>query len=62
METEKTDIVIVGTGASGLFAALHLPTALKAVRREHPRVELRVFTEPTAVLVDKVLDHKLNTS
>mgnify|MGYP001037123459 FL=1 len=25
METEKTDIVIVGTGASGLFAALHLP-------------------------------------
>ena len=23
METEKTDIVIVGTGASGLFAALH---------------------------------------
>ena len=25
METEKTDIVIAGTGASGLFAALHLP-------------------------------------
>ena len=25
METEKTDIVIIGTGASGLFAALHLP-------------------------------------
>ncbi|MBS5212123.1 FAD-binding protein, partial [Megasphaera sp.] len=25
METEKTDVVIVGTGASGLFAALHVP-------------------------------------
>ena len=47
-------------GAMETFAALHLPTALKAVRREHPRVELRVFTEPTAVLVDKVLDHKLD--
>lgn len=47
-------------GAMETFAALHLPTALKAVRSEHPRVELRVFTEPTAVLVDKVLDHKLD--
>ena len=47
-------------GAMETFAALHLPTALKAVRREHPQVELRVFTEPTAVLVDKVLDHKLD--
>ena len=47
-------------GAMETFAALHLPKALKAVRREHPRVELRVFTEPTAVLVDKVLDHKLD--
>lgn len=25
METRQTDVVIVGTGASGLFAALHLP-------------------------------------
>ena len=25
MNKKKTDIVIVGTGASGLFAALHLP-------------------------------------
>lgn len=47
-------------GAMETFAALHLPTALKAVRSEHPRVELRVFTEPTAVLVEKVVDHKLD--
>ena len=25
MKTETTDIIIVGTGASGLFAALHIP-------------------------------------
>lgn len=25
MDTIQADIVIVGTGASGLFAALHLP-------------------------------------
>ena len=25
MKREKTDIVIVGTGVAGLFAALHLP-------------------------------------
>ena len=26
MEIKKTDILIVGTGASGLFAALHMPS------------------------------------
>ena len=25
MERKKTDIVIVGTGVAGLFAAIHLP-------------------------------------
>ena len=49
-------------GAMETFAALHLPTALKAVRRAHPGVELRVFTEPTAELVEKVLDHKLDAA
>lgn len=47
-------------GAMETFAALHLPQGLKAVRSAHPRVELRVYTEPTALLVDKVLDHKLD--
>lgn len=47
-------------GAMETFAALHLPAALKAVRAAHPGVELRVYTEPTARLVDKVLDHKLD--
>nr|WP_297935773.1 L-aspartate oxidase [uncultured Blautia sp.] len=29
MKTETTDIIIVGTGASGLFAALHIPETYK---------------------------------
>lgn len=47
-------------GAMETFAALHLPNALKAVRAEHPRVELRVFTDTTATLVAGVLEHKLD--
>ena len=47
-------------GAMETFAALHLPGGLKAVRAAHPGVELRVYTEPTALLVEKVLDHKLD--
>lgn len=31
MKRFKTDIIIVGTGASGLFAALHLPSHLRVV-------------------------------
>lgn len=49
-------------GAMETFAALHLPYALKAVRREHPKVELRIYSEPTALLVDKVLAHKLDAA
>lgn len=47
-------------GAMETFAALHLPRALKAVRAGHPQVELRVFTDTTAVLTEKVLNHKLD--
>lgn len=47
-------------GAMETFAALHLPQALKSVRNLHPKLELRVATEPTADLVAKVLDHKLD--
>ena len=42
------------------FAALHLPMALKAVRAEHPRMELRVYTDTSGVLTEKVLAHKLD--
>lgn len=31
MRTETTDIIIVGTGASGLFAALHIPETYKTL-------------------------------
>jgi DNA-binding transcriptional LysR family regulator len=47
-------------GAMETFAALHLPSALKAVRREHAGLELRVSTDTTSTLTEKVLDHKLD--
>ncbi len=47
-------------GTMETFAALHLPIALKAVRAQHPQVELRVFTDTTALLTEKVLNHKLD--
>lgn len=47
-------------GAMETFAALHLPAALKTVRAEHPRLELRVETDSSASLVDKVLAHRLD--
>lgn len=47
-------------GAMETFAALHLPTALKAVRSEHPGVELRVYTDTSASLTDRILNHKLD--
>ncbi len=47
-------------GSMETFAALHLPTALKAVRAEHPRLELRVYTDTSGLLTDKVLAHKLD--
>lgn len=47
-------------GAMETFAALHLPSALKAVRATHPGLELRIFTDTTSTLTEKVLDHKLD--
>lgn len=47
-------------GAMETFAALHLPTALKAVRAEHPGMELRVSTDTSAHLAEKVIQHKLD--
>jgi len=47
-------------GTMETFAALHLPGALKAVRTRHPNIELRVSTDTTSSLTEKVLDHKLD--
>jgi DNA-binding transcriptional LysR family regulator len=47
-------------GAMETFAALHLPSALKAVRAAHPQLELRVQTNTSAILTDAVLSHKLD--
>lgn len=47
-------------GAMETFTALHLPLALKAVRARHPGLELRVETNSSTALVDKVLAHKLD--
>lgn len=47
-------------GAMETFAALHLPRALKAVRAEHPGMELRVFTDTSAALAERVIQHKLD--
>jgi DNA-binding transcriptional LysR family regulator len=47
-------------GAMETFAALHLPSALKAVRAEHPGLELRVETGTSSKLTDQVLAHKLD--
>lgn len=47
-------------GTMETFAALHLPSALKAVRAGHPGLELRIFTDTTSTLTGKVLDHKLD--
>lgn len=47
-------------GSMETFAALHLPTALKEVRHRHPKVELRIVTDTSASLAEKVLSHKLD--
>ncbi len=47
-------------GAMETFAALHLPRALKAVHAAHPGIELRVFTDTSASLADRVIQHKLD--
>lgn len=47
-------------GAMETFAALHLPSALKEVRQRHPKVDLRIYTDTSASLAEKVLAHKLD--
>lgn len=47
-------------GAMETFAAIHLPAALKVVRSRHPKLELRVSTDTSAALAEKVLAHKLD--
>jgi DNA-binding transcriptional LysR family regulator len=47
-------------GAMETFAAMLLPAALKAVRARHGGLELRVATDTTSALTEKVLNHKLD--
>ncbi|MBL8447562.1 MAG: LysR family transcriptional regulator [Zoogloeaceae bacterium] len=47
-------------GAMETFTALHLPAALKTVRVRHPGLELRIQTDTSFALIDKVLAHKLD--
>ena len=47
-------------GTMETFAALHLPKALKAVKTRHPQLELRVLTDTSVALIEKVLAHKLD--
>ncbi|AWI78314.1 MAG: transcriptional regulator [Betaproteobacteria bacterium HGW-Betaproteobacteria-13] len=47
-------------GSMETFAALHLPSALRAVRAAHPGLELRVQTQTSAALTEMVVDHKLD--
>ena len=47
-------------GTMETFAAIHLPRALKAVRKHHPGVTLQVSTDTSAALVEQVLAHRLD--
>lgn len=47
-------------GSMETFAALRLPMALKALRQTHPLLSVRVKTDTSAALIEKVLDHKLD--
>ena len=47
-------------GAMEIFAALRLPLALKSLRRIHPKLSLRIQTDTSAMLIEQVLDHKLD--
>lgn len=47
-------------GSMETFAALHLPAALKAVRARHGGIELRLGTDTSAGLIERVLAHKLD--
>lgn len=50
----------VRIGAMETFTALHLPAALRDLRARYPELNLRVYTDTSAALIDKVLAHKLD--
>lgn len=47
-------------GAMETFTALHLPAALKHVRARFPALALRVYTDTSFNLMERVLAHKLD--
>lgn len=50
----------IRVGATETITALHLPTALKALYGNHPRMEARVRTDTSGHLVEAVLAHSLD--
>lgn len=55
---EQTGELRIGSMES--FTALHLPCALKGLRRHHNGLELKVETNTSKELVERVLNHKLD--
>ncbi len=47
-------------GTMETFAAVRLPPALQRVRAAHPQLALRVATHTSALLLEQVLNHKLD--
>ena len=47
-------------GAMETFAAFYLPQALKVLKTEHAQLVLRVTTDTSSALVQKVLDYQLD--
>jgi DNA-binding transcriptional LysR family regulator len=55
---EQTGQLRIGSMES--FTALHLPNALKALRQYHSGLELKVETNTSSDLIDRVCGHKLD--
>lgn len=47
-------------GSMETIAALYLPKALRALKATHTQLALRVLTDTSSALTEKVLDHKLD--
>jgi DNA-binding transcriptional LysR family regulator len=47
-------------GAMETFTALYLPQALKQLRESYPALKLRIETDTSAKLIDRVLNHQVD--
>ncbi|RDE22925.1 LysR family transcriptional regulator [Motiliproteus coralliicola] len=55
---EQTGELRIGTMET--FASFRLPGALKQLRQKHPGVQLRIESETSAALLDRLLAHKID--